>query len=222
MSRVLGEVQREYEAETEAPEVRERMPPPRAASARGQRARTAILDGALDVAAEVGLGRASLSAVAARAGTSKTSVLYHFRSLQGLHRQMAVRVRERMEVVAHEAAPAKTGSLEERIRQVLEAVFRAEHRSLLLAMNEILVVGSRDPVIAAEVRANYRRATEIVERLLHDAPERVRALAPSLLACAQGHVDLWLWSGDADPQAYGAAAVEVAQLLVRASLQNTA
>ncbi len=60
MSRVLSEVPREYEAETEASEVRERMPPPRAASARGQRARTAILDGALHVAAALGLGRSSL------------------------------------------------------------------------------------------------------------------------------------------------------------------
>ena len=77
MSRVLGEVQRKYEAEIEAPDVRERMPPPRAASARGQRARTAILDGALDVAAEVGLGRASLSAGAARAGPRQTTVRNH-------------------------------------------------------------------------------------------------------------------------------------------------
>ena len=93
----------------------------RALSSRGARARVVILDAALEVAARTGLGRASLAAVAACAGTSKTSVLYHFRSLQGLHREMAACARELMQAAVQAAAASCTGSPTERAEQLTDA-----------------------------------------------------------------------------------------------------
>ncbi len=189
-------------------------------SGRGARARAAILDAALEVSARTGLGRASPAQIAARAGTSKTSVLYHFHSLQGLHRRMAVRVRERIACLVLEAAETSSGSLGERGRQLLDALFRPENRHLFLAMNEILSAGSRDPVVALEVKANYERAAEVVTTLLGEAPAPVRALAPGLVAAVQGHIDRWLWSGDIDPSSHRDGAVRVTRMLVAAALRE--
>jgi AcrR family transcriptional regulator len=63
-------------------------------SARGDRARAAVLDAAADLVAEVGLERATIDEIAARSGVAKTTIYRHWPSRQAL---MIAAVRSCME-----------------------------------------------------------------------------------------------------------------------------
>lgn len=182
--------------------------------ARGAKPPQAIVEAALAVAAQEGLGGATLGRVARRAGTSKASVLYHFGSLVGLRLAMAVRTRERIQdLVFHAAAPA-SGETEARGQAILDELFREEHRDFFRAMYEVRSLGARDERVAEEVRNSFERATWITALLLGPPVETALETAQQTVATVQGQLDLWLCWGDADPAPFRRAAERATRALV--------
>ena len=164
---------------------------------RVRRARTspdAILDAALRVCARDGLVGATLGRVAEEAGTSKPSVLYHFGSLDGLRHQMANRTRERVTDLLFRAGAGAPENLVERGRALLAAVFHDDSRDLFRASVEMLIVGGRDPVIAAVSREIFDRAVTLVA-LFAGPVVGAQETAHSVVAAVQGEIFIWLATG---------------------------
>lgn len=173
-----------------------------------------ILDAALVVAARDGLGGASLGRIAAESGTSKASVLYHFGSLTELRRAMAERVRERLQSLILEASVTAGNNLEERATAVFDALFAKPNRQLLLAVREVLMMGARDAIVAAEVRRNFDRAAEIVATLVDPSSPMMADRARQVVASVQGHIDLWLSSGDVEPKEFRDSALKTVRAVL--------
>jgi len=179
-------------------------------SARGTASREAILQAALRVIGRAGLAGASLSAVAADAGTSKPALLYHFGSRENLLREVAVMAvsvfRTLLEAAGDEDVPARR-----RTEGSVAALFSPGNRTLLVCVHELVGLGMRDPEVGGLLARALDEATHIpAKSLARIHGEQAESLARSLIMAVHGHVELWLCSGDQDPAPYIAAATRTA------------
>jgi AcrR family transcriptional regulator len=118
--------------------------------------REAILQAALRVIGRVGLSGASLSAVAADAGTSKPALLYHFGSRENLLREVAVMAvsvfQKLLEAAGDEGIPAR-----KRTEASVAALFSPSNRTLLVCVHELVGLGMRDPEVGGLLNRGSRR-----------------------------------------------------------------
>jgi AcrR family transcriptional regulator len=89
-------------------------------TARGDAAREAILDAALDRFGRYGLRRTSMEDIARQAGVSRTSIYFHFGSKDQVFRALSEHLHEES-LAAMEHALNADGGVEERLRTALEA-----------------------------------------------------------------------------------------------------
>jgi AcrR family transcriptional regulator len=88
-------------------------------TARGDAAREAILDAALDRFGRYGLRRTSMEDIARQAGVSRTSIYFHFGSKDQVFRALSERLHEQS-LSAMEGALRADAGVEERLRSALE------------------------------------------------------------------------------------------------------
>jgi AcrR family transcriptional regulator len=158
--------------------------------------RASILGAALARFGQYGYRRTALEDVAREAGISRAALYLHFRNKEDLFRALSSRLQDGA-LAAADAAAAAGGTVEERLRRVLEAKFghfydlahRSAHARELLDEND-RICGD----ISAAARKRYLR---ILDRVLAQAVDRgelrpARAgLAPAAAAeliadCARG------------------------------------
>lgn len=187
------------------------------ASPRGIASREAILKAAVRVIGREGLSGASLSAVAAEAGTSKPAVLYHFGSRDKLLREVAGTAITVYRKLIH--PPEDMGlAPKERTASSVAALFDPGNRTLLVCMHELVGLGMRDPEVAAMMRRSLDEAAlGAAQGMSKLELERAVELARALIMAVHGHVELWLCSGDADPKPFIESATRSAMAIVQAS-----
>jgi AcrR family transcriptional regulator len=182
-----------------------------------QATRRRLLRAAAELIAELGWGRVTTRAVAARAGLPHGAVSYHFRGKQDLLIEAALDTFEQAFPLA--ALKTLTGFVE-----LLELWLGEEHEHdpIVSAVGmEAMLECERDPVLRARMAAtlrDYRRAlTEVLQtpEQLGSAPAAVspEALATLLVAVGDGlflHARL-------DPQLDGAGALAALKALLAAS-----
>ncbi|MER7170525.1 TetR/AcrR family transcriptional regulator [Streptomyces mesophilus] len=154
---------------------------------RRRETRVALLDAADEVFRELGYTRASIDAIAARAGFTKGAVYAHFPSKDDLFltvaQQRTAEVMERLRGAA-QSDPAQRPA---RIGQWLADAMTA-HRDWLLASMEFAVAGARQPELAARrVEGLRASAVELGSLVGPELPAAERAvLGESLLALIDG------------------------------------
>ncbi len=159
---------------------------------RGEQARSAILDAALQQFSAYGYRRASMEDLARAAGLSRPSLYFHFGSKEELFRALVQRLQDD-QLAEAERTLALDAPLEDRVLAMLAAQFT--HFVALMAGSphgaEILDVNNR---ICADINVEARRrGTVLLARLLAD-PELhlarhgldAEGAADLLIACAAG------------------------------------
>lgn len=185
-------------------------------SARGMASREAILQAAVRVIGRVGLSGASLSAVAADAGTSKPALLYHFGSRENLLREVAVMAvsvfQKLLDAAGDEGMPAR-----KRTEAGVAGLFSPDNRTLLVCVHELVGLGMRDPEVGRLLNRALEEATRLpAKTLVPRHGDQANSLARSLIMSVHGHVELWLCSGEEDPTAYIDAATRTALAILAA------
>ena len=182
-------------------------------STRGEVARHAILEAAIRVVGERGLSEASLAVVAAEAGASKASVLYHFGTRERLLRAVASQTLDRLyERIAKTTASLPRGR--DAIRVGVEALFAREHRPVLMASREMSGLGMRDTVVGREVQDGFEELAKLVARLIPSPEPRAQDIGHAVVMAVHGYVDLWLCSGEDDPGRFRSRAIEAAHAIL--------
>jgi DNA-binding transcriptional regulator YbjK len=174
--------------------------------ASGQVRRAALLDAAIEVIAEGGVGKATHRSIAARAGMPLSTTSYFFSSLDDLIaaalQVVADRISARVEDVLKKIDVAALGP-EESIEQFMEQLL-ATPQSEVLAQFEIYLECTRRPQLHAtahQIMASIERAAEAALRALgiRHAAQR----APMVVAMLDGfalHRRAWP-RGEADRRA---------------------
>jgi AcrR family transcriptional regulator len=164
-------------------------------TARGEQARRAILDAALQQFSAYGYRRASMEDLARAAGLSRPSLYFHFGSKEELFRALVQRLQDD-QLAEAERALMLDASLEDRVLAMLAAQFT--HFVALMAGSphgaEILDENNR---VCADINLEARRrGVALLARLLED-PELhlehhdldAEGAAELLIACAAGAKD---------------------------------
>lgn len=175
-----------------------------------------ILDAAVRVVSEVGLPAASLDKIAKAAGATKTTVLYHFSSRDGLVTALGLHaLRDFQEgVVTGGRMPEDDFA---RAEAGVRSFFRKEYRPALIVMRELMSRGAFDPAAGELVQMAIETRVHMIASLLDlPAPLALRT-ARSLVLAGQGCVDAWICSGHEDPAPYRRAALEVTRALLTAA-----
>ena len=163
---------------------------------RGDASREAILTAALRVVGREGLPASSLGAIAKEAGTSKPAVLYHFGSRENLLREMCARA---FQLFQNDIMAGVHGSSEP---PGLEHVFSLKHRPILAAARELMSLGQRDPIIGEMVGKCFGEIERAVALLMPDSVSDPLDRAEDIVRSAHGFVQVWLCSGDDNPEPY--------------------
>ena len=157
-------------------------------------ARERILDAAIEVLKADGYAGLTIAKVAARAGESKSLVVYHYASKQGL---VEASGRAVAELITAEALTAVQGAntVEEIVRGIADGLDRLLDRDERLARLyfDLAAVSVVDPEIKRTITEVSQGWQTVLVELLRKAkngppPNRVRALALMINACYQGLV----------------------------------
>lgn len=173
-------------------------------SARGEHARRAILDAALQQFSAYGYRRASMEDLARAAGLSRPSLYFHFGSKEELFRALVQRLHDQ-QLAAAERALELDAPLEDRVLALLAAQF--SHFVALMAGSphgaEILDENNR---ICADINLDARRRGVLLLARLLQSPELhpdrhgmdAEEAAELLVGCAHGAKE----GPGADPAVY--------------------
>lgn len=163
-------------------------------------ARETIVGAAVRVIGRDGMPAASLSAIAAEAGVSKASLLYHFRDRQELLLAVAEEGMKLFRATLERAGRSRRAGGDP-LRAALRTIFSEENRSTVGAVREIVSLGVRDPRVAEVYSAVYEELADAIVPLLPEDDDalRRRRRARALVTLVQGHVERWLCSGARDP-----------------------
>jgi AcrR family transcriptional regulator len=157
-------------------------------------ARERILDAAIEVLKADGYAGLTIAKVAAKAGESKSLVVYHYGSKQGLVEASGRAVAELITAEALEAV-AGARTVEEVIRGAAEGVDRLLERDERLARLyfDLAAVSVVEPEVRRTITKVNEGWEEVLVELLENADDgpprsQVRALALMINACQQGLV----------------------------------
>ena len=157
-------------------------------------ARERILDAAIEVLKADGYAGLTIAKVAAKAGESKSLVVYHYGSKQGLVEASGRAVAELITAEALDAVAGAT-TVEEVIRGAAEGVDRLLERDERLARLyfDLAAVSVVEPEVRRTITKVNEGWEEVLVELLENAedgppPSQVRALALMINACQQGLV----------------------------------
>ena len=157
-------------------------------------ARERILDAAIEVLKADGYAGLTIAKVAAKADESKSLVVYHYGSKQGL---VEASGRAVAELITAEALDAVAGAstVEEVIRGAAEGVDRllAQDERLARLYFDLAAVSVVEPEVRRTITKVNEGWEEVLVELLEQAedgppPSQVRALALMINACQQGLV----------------------------------
>ena len=150
------------------------------------RARSRLLDAAIQIFDRKGYAASSVREIAEAAGVTKPVVYYHFGSKEGL--LVAIldeAVRDFTGTI--EAAVARTGSARERLVRLCEDVYALFERNVSVArVAHMVFLGPRDVAPPYDLMVLERRLREGVVRIVKDgqAAGELRAVAPDDVALA--------------------------------------
>jgi AcrR family transcriptional regulator len=184
---------------------------------RGRDARREILFAALRVVGSEVMSASSLGAIAREAGTSKAALLYHFESREKLLHAMAGQALDHFHETVFQAARASEDGVSP-TRASLSALFSPSNRPMLAAVHELLSLGIHYPLVGLAVRNSFERMARMVASLLGTSDEETYRAAHSLVIAVQGHIELWICSGEEDPTTF----IEGALLAVEAIIGSLA
>lgn len=191
-----------------------------------QARRRQFVECAVEVIAELGFAQASLARIAARAGTSKGVISYHFRDKDELLDQVLLDIYVEMaQFIGPRMAAATTasGKLAAYLESNLE--YMRLHRSQLLALRQICP-NLRD------AEGNLRHEAEpggprdvVIEQFLKEGQELgefrafdVAVMAVTIRSAVDGALDHWAQAPDLDLAAYAA---ELVTLFTHATRGST-
>lgn len=139
--------------------------------------------------------------MAEEAGTSKSSILHQFGSAAELRRSMVTRIGQLyQEIVVRAVAETPGADILSKGPGLLDAVFAEQHREFHLSVQELATAAARDPIMAAEAKTIFERMVWMITVLLGPPLDTAQPTAQSIIATAQGYLNLWMWSGDPDPR----------------------
>ena len=157
-------------------------------------ARERILDAAIEVLKSDGYAGLTIAKVAAKAGESKSLVVYHYGSKQGLVEASGRAVAELITAEALDAVAGAT-TVEEVIRGAAEGIDRLLDQDERLARLyfDLAAVSVVEPEVRRTITEVNEGWEEVLVELLEKAedgppPRQVRALALMINACQQGLV----------------------------------
>lgn len=175
-----------------------------------QTRRTQIVSACIEVLAEDGYARASLSRIAAHAGTSKGVITYHFKSKDELFAEVFQRVVE--DAGRYITPHLETGSPRERLSAYITFQIRymAEHRSALLAIGQLAYNHGGDGAGADYISAATQDELGLLEQILSDGQAAgqfrtfdCRIMALTVSKAMEAALTDWAWNPDLDLLAYG-------------------
>lgn len=172
-----------------------------------------ILEAAVASVAEVGLQRASIAHVAAKAGASKTAVLYHFRNRDGLVAALALKVLSDFQAGVSTGSKLPKDDLA-RAEAGVRSFFARDYRDSLVVMRELMTQGAFDKRMGGLVRFALESRIQMIASLLELPTPIALATARNLVMAVQGAVDAWVCSGRSDPAPYRDSALETARALI--------
>ncbi len=149
--------------------------------------REAILAVTIRLIGEQGMGL-SLADVAREADTSKTSVLHHFGSREGLLREIAARAHLDFTGLVTESK----GDWSERLDDLLGLFFRPELRTFASAMQQLMASAMVNDEHAAVALLSIEQRVQITEEILGLPEEIGRPAAEAIVAIGHGAEALWL------------------------------
>jgi AcrR family transcriptional regulator len=126
-----------------------------------------ILDAAEACFREAGYVGVSLREIAARAGVSKSLVLYHFESKDHVFAELQLSIYRRLAASITEAVANAGGSPEDRARLALSSLIEAVREGNDLALH--IMLGARaltSPEASAHVRRTRRELRQLLERTM--------------------------------------------------------
>ncbi|MGW5327560.1 TetR/AcrR family transcriptional regulator [Streptomyces sp. NPDC004014] len=127
--------------------------------------RARILDAALDLIAEEGIGRVSHRKIAARAGVPLGSMTYHFRGMDEVLREAFGRFTDHIVMVfdRHLAAPADPGQARQAVADLVHVLSEGHRRDLVLTQ-ELYTLAAREPAYRDLTHEWMRRSRAHLER----------------------------------------------------------
>ena len=178
----------------------------------GAESREEIIVAALHVAASGGLERLTIQSVAAAAGTSKTSVLHHFGSREGL---LEALIERSIGAFADNIADANSPDLLALADNAMVRFFHPSYRERSSVTNQLLTLGMYDAQAATRARQAWARRIHAVERTLGAVPGALRhSTAERIVIAAQGATTLWLTSGERDGKRYRDLAATTVRIII--------
>ncbi|MFF4522671.1 TetR/AcrR family transcriptional regulator [Streptomyces bluensis] len=137
--------------------------------------RARILDAALDLIAEEGIGHLSHRKIAARAGVPLGSMTYHFSGMDDVLRAAFGRFTDHIVTVfdAHLSAPADPGQARQAVADLVHALSKGDARDLVLAQ-ELYTLAARRPDYRELTHEWMRRSRVHLEK--HFDPDTARQL----------------------------------------------
>lgn len=174
----------------------------RPAGKSSEQSRAELVQAAIEAIAQTGLASTTLVSIAERAGSSKTTLLHHFGSRDGLVAAIGMRS---FEVFADRFAHAlrkPSKNLEETADRILDLVFVESSRAYLSVMLQLLARASHDSLVSDGIRAAVDQRILFLETVLGFPREVGRPAAGAILAAVQGAIDHWLSCDPEDPETY--------------------
>ena len=123
-----------------------------------------IIDAAMAIVRDEGVGKLTLAGAATAAGLSKGGVLYHFRSKDSLVCGMVERLTEQCEALQQEHFDRLPPGPNRWIKAMVSACFDKEGPSTDSVGNAILAAVARNPLLLEPFQTKYREWLARVER----------------------------------------------------------
>ncbi len=176
----------------------------------GEESKEAILLATIRLIGEQGMA-ISLADIAREADTSKTSVLHHFGSREGLFQAIAARAHQAFTGILTQTP----GDWSERLDAQLALHFRPELRTFASAMQQLMASAMVNDGHAVVAKLSIEHRVNIIQEFLGLPEEVGRPAAEAITALGHGAEALWLGTRRA-PEIYR----EMTQFAVRAIVEQ--
>ncbi len=159
--------------------------------------REVLLEKAVEVIQEDGIGALSLRAVARRAGVSHGAPAHHFRDKAGLLTALATRSMDRFAATLSEAAREAGDSALDRLRAIGRAyvLFAAQNPAYFSIVTRFELIREDDAAFASSYQATFNTVRDAVSAAQREGWERNTDPIALVIACwsaVHGLTTLWL------------------------------
>lgn len=176
-----------------------------------QTRRTQVVNAAIEVLAEDGYARASLSRIATCAGISKGVITYHFKSKDDLFAEVFRQVVEDAGLYITPYLEAAQSPRERLCVYITRQIrYMAEHRAALLAIGQLAYNHVGDCTGADYISAATQEELGLLEQILAEGQTTgefrtfdCRIMALTVSKAVEAALTDWAWNPDLDLFAYG-------------------